>query len=76
MRQKKQDLVEKATRLYKDIYRFAYSRTKDYEAAQDIAQTVMEAAISKIDSLRNPQVLKQWIMQITANEINGFFFGK
>ncbi len=69
----KKDLIEKAVRLHDEVFKFAFRKTKDREASQDIAQTVMEISISKIHTLRNPEALKSWIKQITANQIKEYF---
>lgn len=72
-RSKKEILMQKATLLYDEVYRFAFSRVKDRDAAQDIAQTVMETAMIKIDAIRDETALKQWIMTITFNKIQNHF---
>lgn len=69
----REQLTETAVRLYDEIIKFAYARTKDEEAARDIAQNLMEIAISKMDTLRDRNALKQWIMRITGNEIRSYF---
>lgn len=67
------ELTEKAVKLYDSVFVFAFSRLKDREAACDIAQTVMEKAIKQMETLRNTDALKSWIMQITNNEINSYY---
>lgn len=69
----KKDLIEKAVRLHEEVFKFAFRKTKDREAAQDIAQTVMKISIAKIHTLRDPEALKSWVKQITANQIKEYF---
>lgn len=69
----KKDLIEKAAHLYEEVFKFAFRKIKDREAAQDIAQTVMKISIAKIHNLRDPEALKSWIKQITANQIKEYF---
>lgn len=66
-------LIEKATLLYKEVYKVSFFKIKDAQVAQDIAQDVLEIAIHKIDTLRDPEALKAWVMKITENEIKGYF---
>ena len=62
MKQRKQDkLIQKSTDLYNTVYRFALSRVKNREAAQDIAQTVMETVIKRLDTLKDESSLESWI---------------
>lgn len=68
----KEQLTKKAVLLYDEVIKFAYTQTRDKEAACDIAQNVMELAISNIDTLRDRNALKQWIMRITGNEIRNY----
>ncbi|MCI8485446.1 MAG: RNA polymerase sigma factor [Lachnospiraceae bacterium] len=72
-KESKAQLTKIAVLLYDEVMKFAYAQTKDREAACDIAQNVMEIAISRIDTLRNRNTMKQWIMRITGNEIRNYF---
>lgn len=71
--QQRQELIEKATLLYGEVYRITFLKTKDAQGSQDIAQDVMRIVISKIHTLKNPDALKSWIMKITENEIKAYF---
>lgn len=74
MKQRKQDkLIQKSTDLYNTVYRFALSRVKNREAAQDIAQTVMETVIKRLDTLKDESSLESWIKAITQNKIQDYF---
>ena len=64
---------DKIAELYTDVFYFALSRVDNYRDAEDIAQTVMEKAISKTHMLRNEARLKSWVMKIASNEINMYF---
>ena len=72
---KEETLIQQSILLYDEVYRFAFSRVKECEAAKDIAQTVMETVMTKIDTVKNEAALKQWIMSITSSKINDYFRG-
>ncbi len=72
-RTQQKDMISKAIQLYVEVFRFAFRKIKDKDAAQDIAQNVMEIVISKMHTLKNTEALKSWVMKITANEINAYF---
>ena len=44
---------DRIAELYTDVFYFALSRVDNYRDGEDIAQTVMEKAISKTHRLRN-----------------------
>lgn len=74
MKQRKQnELIQKSTDLYNTVYRFALSRVKNREAAQDIAQTVMETVIKRLDTLKDESSLESWVKAITQNKIQDYF---
>ena len=74
MKQKrKEELIHKSTLLYQEVYQYAFSRVKERDAAQDIAQSVMETVIRKMDTLEKEAALKQWILAITTNKIRDHF---
>ncbi len=50
-----------------DIYRTALIYTKNQDDALDIAQETAFRAYSKINSLKNPQFFKTWLIKITMN---------
>ena len=64
---------DRIAELYTDVFYFVLSRLDNYRDAEDIAQTVMEKAISKTHMLRNEARLKSWVMKIASNEINMYF---
>lgn len=49
------------------IYRLAYSYVKNPEDALDITQEAVFKAISRADSLKNPQGMKTWVYRIVSN---------
>lgn len=51
-----------------DFYRLAYSYTHDREMALDVVQDAIVKAISKSDTLKNPEYLKTWFFRILINE--------
>lgn len=63
------DLIQ----LYKDVYCFVNSRIYDSDSAKDITQEVMEAAISRHDTLRKKASLKSWVMQIASNKVKAYY---
>lgn len=70
---KKDELIQKSTDLYNTVYLFALSRVKNREAAQDIAQTVMETVIRKLDTLKDETAAASWVKAITKNKIQDYF---
>lgn len=73
MSQEKDWLEEESRLLYKTIYQYALAKVKEREAAQDIAQTVMEMVIRKRHTLKHEKALKKWAKVITANKIKDHF---
>ena len=51
-----------------DFYRLAYSYVKDRDAALDVVQESIVKALTKADSLRNPEHVKTWFYRILVNE--------
>ncbi|EJW18677.1 sigma-70 family RNA polymerase sigma factor [Paenibacillus alvei] len=49
------------------IYRMAYMYVKNKDDALDIVQDTAYQAFKSIDSLREPQYFKTWILRITIN---------
>ena len=70
---KKEDLIQRSMKLYNSVYRFALSRVKEHEAAQDIAQMTMESAIKNMDTLKNEAVLEYWVKAIAYSKIQDYF---
>ncbi|RWZ54663.1 sigma-70 family RNA polymerase sigma factor [Halobacillus fulvus] len=50
-----------------DIYRMAYVYVKNKEDALDVVQEVAYQSFKKIDTLKNPEYFKTWVMKITIN---------
>ncbi|MBT2756863.1 sigma-70 family RNA polymerase sigma factor [Mesobacillus foraminis] len=50
-----------------DIYRMAYVYVRNKEDALDVVQEVAYQSFRKIDTLRNPEFFKTWLLKITIN---------
>lgn len=50
-----------------DIYRMAYIYTKHREDALDVVQEVAYQSFKKIDTLKQPEYFKTWLIKITIN---------
>ena len=50
-----------------DIYRMAYVYVKNKEDALDVVQEVAYQSFKKIDTLKQPEYFKIWLMKITIN---------
>lgn len=51
-----------------DFYRLAFSYVKNRDAALDVVQESIVRALSKSDSLRQPEYMKTWFYRILLNE--------
>lgn len=51
----------------KDIYRMAYVYVKNKDDALDVVQEVAYQSFKNIDTLKNPEYFKTWLMKITIN---------
>ena len=51
-----------------DFYRLAFSYVKNRDAVLDVVQESIVRALSKSDSLRQPEYLKTWFYRILLNE--------
>ncbi len=51
----------------KDIYRMAYVYVNNKDDALDIVQEVAYQSFKKINTLKNPEFFKTWLMKITMN---------
>ena len=51
-----------------DFYRLAFSYVKNRDAALDVVQESIVRALSKSDSLRQPEYLKTWFYRILLHE--------
>lgn len=50
-----------------DIYRMAYVYVKNRHDALDVVQEVAYLSFKKIDTLKNPEYFKTWLMKIAIN---------
>ncbi len=50
-----------------NAYRFAYSYTKNSQAAEDVVSESVIKALSAIDTLKNKEFLKTWFYRIIIN---------
>ncbi|MBA2174862.1 sigma-70 family RNA polymerase sigma factor [Halobacillus locisalis] len=50
-----------------DVYRMAYVYVKNQEDALDIVQEVAYQSYKKIDTLKQPEYIKTWLIRITIN---------
>ena len=64
----RQLLVEHILNGQTDFYRLAVSYVKNRDAALDVVQESIVRALSKSDSLRQPEYLKTWFYRILLNE--------
>ena len=51
-----------------EFYRLAYSYVKNRDAALDVVQESIVKALTKCDTLRQPEYLKPWFYRILLNE--------
>ena len=51
-----------------DFYRLAYSYVKDRDTALDVVQESIVKALTKANSLRDPERVKTWFYRILVNE--------
>lgn len=56
-----------------DLYRLAFSYVKNRDAALDVVQESIVRALSKSDSLRQPEYLKTWFYRILLNESMNYY---
>lgn len=68
-----QRLTEYIVAHQEDFYRLAYSYVKNRDAALDVVQESIVRALSKSDSLRNPELLKSWFYRILLNESMNYY---
>lgn len=63
-----EQLVTFVTTNQEHFYRFAYSYTREEQAALDAVQNAIYKALTKYQSLRDIQFLKTWFYRILVNE--------
>ena len=56
-----------------DFYRLAYSYVKNRDAALDVVQESIVKALTKCDTLRQPEYLKPWFYRILLNESMNYY---
>ncbi len=57
----------------KDLYRYAYWLNRDPQLAEDVVQDAMLRAWRSLDSLREDQAAKPWLLTIVRRENARFF---
>jgi RNA polymerase sigma-70 factor (ECF subfamily) len=67
------DLVEKYS---DDLYRFAFSKTKDHEISQDLVQETLIVAFQKIDNFRGDSSVKTWLTSILKFKVADYYRAK
>ncbi len=74
---KGQQLTEYIVAHQEEFYRLAFSYVKNRDAALDVVQESIVKALSRADSLRQPQYMKTWFYRILLNEsMNHYRRGK
>ncbi len=63
-----EEIVTFITTNQEHFYRFAYSYTRDEQAALDVVQNAIYKALKKYKSLKEIQFLKTWFYRILVNE--------
>lgn len=72
-----QQLSEYIVAHQEDFYRLAYSYVKNRDAALDVVQESIVRALTRSDSLRQPEYMKTWFYRILLNEsMNHYRRGK
>ncbi len=66
--EKKQYLLDFIREYQDHLYRLAYCYTKNPEDAMDLTQAAVIKAITKIDTLRERDNIKNWVYRILVNE--------
>lgn len=64
----REDFEEYITAGQEGFYRLAYSYVKNSDAAMDVVQEAVLKALSKLESLRQPEYMKTWFYRILVNE--------
>lgn len=73
----RQQLSEYIVSHQEDFYRLAYSYVKNRDAALDVVQESIVRALSRADTLRQPEYMKTWFYRILINEsMNHYRRGK
>ncbi len=60
----KASLVTCITERKEDFYRLAYSYVKNKDDALDIVQESIQKALTSVESVKNPDVIKSWFYKI------------
>ena len=56
-----------------ELYSWAYHKTKQKEAAQDLVQETFIVAYEKLDQFKNKSSIKTWLFGILKNKIADYF---
>ena len=69
----RQQLSEYIVAHQEDFYRLAFSCVKNRDAALDVVQESIVRALSRSDSLRQPEYMKTWFYRILLNESMNYY---
>lgn len=58
------------------LYRFILTKVNDHDLAKDLLQEVFIKIHTKVDSLKNTEVLAAWLFTVTRNTINDYYRSK
>lgn len=56
-----------------DLYRFAYSKTKNRVVSEDLVQDTFIVAVTKLDTFRGESTHKTWLISILRNKIADYY---
>lgn len=56
-----------------DLYRFAYSKTKNKEVSEDLVQDTFIVAVTKLTTFRGESTHKTWLISILRNKIADYY---
>jgi RNA polymerase sigma-70 factor (ECF subfamily) len=65
---KRQEFDELSAKLRPDLYRYAFWLCRDNALAEDLVQETLLRAWRSVDSLRQPDSVKQWLLTILRRE--------
>lgn len=69
----RQQLSEYIVSHQEEFYRLAYSYVKNRDAALDVVQESIVRALSRADTLRQPEYMKTWFYRILINESMNYY---
>lgn len=74
MKKHRTDIAPDAWHEYRTgLYHFVLKRVHDESAADDIVQDAMTKVVANLESVRDPQKIRQWMYQITRNTIIDYY---